>query len=463
MRKIKIINRKIALLNHSGGGNLGDDATILAVLQNIRLRWPSAEIHAFTMNPEDSASRHGIPCHALRSRTWSIRPVSAVPRKTAAGKLRAALEGTGLATKFLMRLYRVAVRFPRSAVSELRFLLRSWKTIRSFGTLVVCGGGQLTERDGPWAFPWTILMWVLLGRAAGLRCLFLNVGVGPLNGRLSRFFAARALAASDYVSFRDESSEALARISGYSGPASIFPDNACLLNIQELFPENQQSADRCVVGFASVPYGDPTLHPAVKTNDVYQSYLHKNAEIVSWLAQRSYSVELFSSDVGVDPQANDDLLQLLETQGTPNPPHHRVTETLQDLFTAISAMDYVITCRFHGVVFAKLLNKPVLAIAHHPKVTQLMDSLGLSEYCFDIRDFDPEQVKDKFAALVENADAVQAAMAARLSDSRMRLTAQFNQLFPTPAADHSLVDQGMPTAGGTPTTPGKNLALTLGI
>jgi polysaccharide pyruvyl transferase WcaK-like protein len=42
-------------------------------------------------------------------------------------------------------------------------------------------------------------------------------------------------------------------------------------------------------------------------------------------------------------------------------------------------MDYVVTCRLHGVIFAHLLNKPVLTIAHHPKVTELMAALGLSE------------------------------------------------------------------------------------
>jgi hypothetical protein len=39
------------------------------------------------------------------------------------------------------------------------------------------------------------------------------------------------------------------------------------------------------------------------------------------------------------------------------------------------------TCRFHGVIFAHLLNKPILAVARHPKVTELMVGLELSNYC----------------------------------------------------------------------------------
>jgi polysaccharide pyruvyl transferase WcaK-like protein len=55
-------------------------------------------------------------------------------------------------------------------------------------------------------------------------------------------------------------------------------------------------------------------------------------------------------------------------------------KSTHDLLATMSGMDYVITCRFHGVVFAHLLNKPVLAIAHHPKVVDLMTDLELSSY-----------------------------------------------------------------------------------
>ena len=48
---------KIAILHHTGGGNLGDDAIMDVVIHNIRSRWPDAEIAAFSMNPGDTGSR----------------------------------------------------------------------------------------------------------------------------------------------------------------------------------------------------------------------------------------------------------------------------------------------------------------------------------------------------------------------------------------------------------------------
>ena len=45
-------NRRIVgLQEHLGTGNLGDEATVDAVLQQIRLRWPDTTIVAISLNP----------------------------------------------------------------------------------------------------------------------------------------------------------------------------------------------------------------------------------------------------------------------------------------------------------------------------------------------------------------------------------------------------------------------------
>src|SRR4051794_30448643 len=57
---------RIGLLAHCGTGNLGDEATVATVLQHIRSRWPEASVTGLSMDPEDSARRHGIPCFPMR-------------------------------------------------------------------------------------------------------------------------------------------------------------------------------------------------------------------------------------------------------------------------------------------------------------------------------------------------------------------------------------------------------------
>jgi polysaccharide pyruvyl transferase WcaK-like protein len=80
-------------------------------------------------------------------------------------------------------------------------------------------------------------------------------------------------------------------------------------------------------------------------------------------------------------------------------------------------------------VFAHLLNKPVLAIAHHPKVAELMSDLGLSTYCIDIRDFDSNLLAERFALMISRTEEIKTRMAASLSRNRQLLRSQFDELF----------------------------------
>ena len=83
MKKIKAMVRsgkKVGLLDHMGGGNLGDDATFDAVMQNIQKRWPDSVIVAFSMNPSDTQRRQDF-----RSTHSGARPgISAISRWTVA-------------------------------------------------------------------------------------------------------------------------------------------------------------------------------------------------------------------------------------------------------------------------------------------------------------------------------------------------------------------------------------------
>src|SRR5262249_58302553 len=70
------IHSQIGLLNHIGGGNLGDDATIGAVLQNIRQRWPDVAITAFSQNPSDTSMRHGIAKRRSEEHTSELQSLT---------------------------------------------------------------------------------------------------------------------------------------------------------------------------------------------------------------------------------------------------------------------------------------------------------------------------------------------------------------------------------------------------
>jgi len=427
--------KMIGLFHHVGGGNLGDDATLDAVMWNIRQRWPHAVIIALSINPDDTRKRHGIPAYPISAKAWSF---GYAPARTGA-TLKEAVKNLTKQCRILFRLLSaanaLAIRLPRAVFRELSFLAASFRVIRSLNLLVISGGGQLTEQDGPWAFPYTIFKWILLAKFARVKRVFLNVGAGPLTHPVSRFFAKRALLAADYVSFRDGQSQALSQEIGFKEESLVFPDCAYSLEVPATDISSFEKREWPVVGIGPVPYGYPRLGGAEGTRIKYEDFIAKCAVFASGLIRRSYSLTLFGTDIGFDPLAIEDLQTALRNRHSVTGLPYDSVKSAKELLAAMNKMDYVVTCRFHGVVFAHLLNKPVLAISRHPKVATLMNDIGLSEYCVDIDSFEADSLLSTFRLLVENGESIKGRLAAALARYRGELASQFDDLFPraTPA------------------------------
>jgi hypothetical protein len=181
-----------------------------------------------------------------------------------------------------------------------------------------------------------------------------------------------------------------------------------------------------------MPYHERRGNLAEKDHLSYDAFIGKLAIVASCLVRQSYALTIFGTDIGVDPRAIEDLkTALLNRHGIMSSQYivANSTQSTHDLLATMSAVDYVVTCRFHGVVFAHMLNKPVLAISPHPKVMNLMTDLELSSYCVDIRDCDPKLLVEKFASMVIHAREIKSRMAASLAENRQRLRSQFDELF----------------------------------
>jgi polysaccharide pyruvyl transferase WcaK-like protein len=66
----------------------------------------------------------------------------------------------------------------------------------------------------------------------------------------------------------------------------------------------------------------------------------------------------------------------------------------------IATFDFVITPKFHGVIFSHLLEKPVVALSYMPKIDYLMRRVGHDQYCLSIEDFDVRSLIETFTSLV---------------------------------------------------------------
>jgi polysaccharide pyruvyl transferase WcaK-like protein len=432
------VHKTIALLDHLGYGNLGDDANLDAVIHNIRSRWPQAKLIGLSLNPYDTERRHGIPSYAVwrtsksppRPHNPPVRPATSFP-----ARLKEVLRQWHVIFLVLRLLNTVVIQFPAALVQELLFVVESFRIVRSLDLLIVCGGGQLLDWGGPWAFPYALFKWTLLAKLSGVTSYYVNVGAGPLRDFLSKFFVRHALLLADYASFRDEKSRALTQEIGFRRTADVFPDNVYSLEFPILQKSHGRTGGPPVVGITPMAYRDPRVVFWDKDQTAYNRYIRLLGLFAASLVRERHRLRLFSTEVSFDSLAIEDLRCALRNDSSITDPFSVAHDEIPDgatLFSQMSDMDYIVTSRFHGVVFAHLMTKPVLAISPHPKVATLMNDAGLSAYCVDIRTFDVDSLKKAFDRLLENQDDIKRQMTKTAASYRARLLQQYDHLFPVP-------------------------------
>ena len=134
----------------------------------------------------------------------------------------------------------------------------------------------------------------------------------------------------------------------------------------------------------------------------YQRFVDKFAAFGARLSQR-HRLVLFDTGYMVDADTLTDVAAGMHSSADTVPAHVlpcRPISSIDTLLPQMAAMDYIVTSRFHGVIFAHLLNIPVVAISHHPKVATLMADLGLSEYRLDIDNFEVAQLEATFERML---------------------------------------------------------------
>ena len=432
--------RKVGLFDHMGFGNLGDAAIQDAFIANIRRRLPGVKLFAFSLHPADTRRRHGIPSYPIR---WSF-PEGHDSSETRAADFK--LDGASRLKSFFQRrrgLYSVA-KPVHDFFQEARHLSRCYRLVKSLDVLIMSGGGQLCELYGN--LPYNVFKFCALARLSNTPVFMVGVGADLLKRPINKFFARWAVRLANYVSFRSDESQALVRSLGVRTATHVCPDPAYALEPEKyleaenrgslaskearaLFlkmglnvhkdlsrdwgkalsdtssrPTGPRETPGRRVGINPIGYCDPRRWP--KPDDAaYSQYIDKLDHFTSWLLAHNYTVEFFSSDLAGDIFAMEDLKNKLRARhASPQPLRvaFRPLPTLPELLRQMSTFDYVVTSRYHGVIFSHLLGKPVIALSYLPKITDLMRKIGHEEYALEVGDFDTEALVHTFQSLVHN-------------------------------------------------------------
>jgi polysaccharide pyruvyl transferase WcaK-like protein len=417
---------KIGLLDHMGYGNLGDAATQEALIANIKKRQPDVEIIGFSLNPDDTRKRHDITCYSITH--W--HPGLDMPGPASAGgmKLRFRLKSIAKEIPVVSKMAKRVLYLVR----EMTHLVRSFKVLRSLDILIIAGGGQLSELwHGPWSHPYNVFKFAVLTKLAGKKLIFLNVGAGPLNSRLGKSFIKCSAYLADYISLRDAESQALIRQLGVKRMTHVFPDSAYALDVSVYKNANIVKASKPLIGINPIGFCDPRIWPK-QDKSVYSRYLDNLTEFLLWLLSQNYRLRIFSGEASVDVYALEDIRSRLLDSLPPNDIDEMFISpsgSVKDLLVEMSRFDFIVTSKFHGVVFSHLLAKPVIALSYHNKIDDLMRIVGHGQYCQSIESFDVKHLQEAFTSLVESTQNLKLLFGRKTCSNASLLKTQFDELF----------------------------------
>ncbi len=441
----------IAVFGHFGRQNLGDEATIQAVVENIRLRIPKARIVGLSLDPTDTAQRHGIPAHPIRrlTGTRSAPSTNSVVKTASAAKrvpnvaqprspdtLRGALKRIPLLHS-LVSAVRATLSFFPTFIAEACFWRSSAKLLRHVDLLLITGSNQFLDNfGGPWGFPYTLLKWSFLAKRCGVKVVFLCVGAGPISSRLSKIMIRLALRCSAYCSFRDVRSQKLIQSLGYSRTTYVYPDLAFSLhpdNVPAALAQDCVAERRTVIGINPMPVFDERYWH-IGNKQKYSQYLGVLASLSASLMSEGYAV-VFWGTQPKDQLVIDDIEERLARE----PEDHldrcwrRVKpQSVDELLDAICGFDIVIATRFHGVILSLLAGKSIAAICYHQKMHDVMNDIGQGSYSIGIEQSASSDIMACVRQLAERDVQQMQDMAKRRDEYRKLLQSQYDVLFGTP-------------------------------
>jgi polysaccharide pyruvyl transferase WcaK-like protein len=400
---------RISFFGHFGTRNFGNESTLLAILARLRQTYPDCEFSCICSKPDVVSGRDGIEAVPITTRTARIwdrdRP---------------------LPIRLLMMFVGVA--------AELGQFRRAFGILKDTDVLIVPGTGLLTDAYGLSAWgPYNLFKWSLTSRLRGCRLLFVSVGVGPLDSKLGRFLVKAALHGAHYRSYRDVSSLNYLQGVGFrNGHDRVYPDLVFSLPRTLIPDQDDRPRSRRVVGLGVMLYAGKYSVPSPR-DTATEEYLESLSAFVEWLLAKDYDVRLLIGDADTDLAVREQFESLLRVRSSTAYDDRRVIvrplTSVQELFSEIAATDVLVATRFHNVIMALILNKPVIAISFHHKCSSLMSDMGLRRYCHDINEMDAHRLIEQFEQLEANREEVRHSIALKVADCSKALDEQYALLF----------------------------------
>lgn len=426
---------KIALFGNFGTGNLGNEATLQAMVYNLRRNEPNTEISCICPEPENVAAECNISAFPIRA-SFPLWKAPAVPPESRGPSMRSNGNSHGTVvtprrlSKALARL-RAPLRTCAYPLLEAYRWLKGVAALKGSDLLVMTGTGMLSDyATQALGLHYDIFRWSLIAKLCRCKVLFVSVGSGPIRHPLSRLLVRAALAMADYRSYRDDASQNhLEAIGADVKNDAVYPDLAFSLP-RALATAERDAGPVPVIGVGLINYYN-RLGRSGNDETIYRDYLGRLASFVVRLRERKCTVRILIGDMTWDQGVRHDLRRVLEERGMKYEGGGIIDEpasSVDELLSQLSSVDLVVSSRFHNLLLSLMLGKPVVSISYHEKFQPLMNGVGLGAFCQDIEHIDVDELIEKVAKVQENAPRLRFQIERKTESYRVALDEQYERI-----------------------------------
>lgn len=279
-----------------------------------------------------------------------------------------------------------------------------WREMRH-ARLLISGGGSLLQ-DGTSRRSSLYYAYIMhFAKHFGLKVMLYANGLGPLNAKISREHAARALADADYVSLRENASLKLARELGVTREIHVSADPAFLLETSpDVWLEHIKVREGISGKYFIMSVKDGNTFNGAKTGC---DTLKIMADDIRALSEKYALTPIL---IPMYPNQDTDISKrLCDAAGC-----GKVIEglTAHELCALMKECEFVIGTRLHMLIFAAAMAVPMLGISYDPKINAFLEYVGQSERMLDIRNLNKGELFSAADGLYTDAPTIREKLSA---------------------------------------------------
>jgi len=363
---------RIGLIGYFGYGNFGNDASLEAMTGFLHRVRPDAQLTCICVSPG------GVDHDKYKA------VVAMVPLKRA-----------GLWSRLSNGLLLKLPRF----VEVARYAVRH---VRTLDVIIVPGTGLLQDYwSKPWQLPTTLYIWCLSARLCGKKLGFVSVGAGPSRNRLSGWLLRSSAGLAQFRSYRDEASRNYMVGLGVGSQNDLISSDIVFARYE---PETERQPEidpqPVVIGVGLV------THFGWWGNEqaIYDTYIRKISQFIVQLLNEGYHVRIFIGDLSDQP-AVDDVMRSVGKEKPDSVGKLVIAERVysqRDVMRQMSLVHAVVAMRFHNVICAIKLGKPVINIGFSQKADRMLADMGIGEFSQRLEQLDVEVLHQQLQRLLED-------------------------------------------------------------